>query len=411
MADIEALLEDNTTNITDVRKQLINSDIMTDVTFLIGQTQFRKRAHKLFLASSSIVFFKMFCGPFEAQTTITISDIEPDCFRELLNHIYGHDVQLTMENVFDIWYGAEKYMLNELKELCRKYVLENTNSSNALAVFYKNQLLDNADINNLCIEEIGESPYEFFEDPSFLELPAEAFSKVMKTNKVNCSSDDLKQITIKWLNNHTSHGFADLNEQAYAVLAEMGIEQSDFTKKQFNYSLDLNPFGLFHLTKVASQVLRLNMSARCMRAVQSLHGVGIFLGVKIESNGPNNRELMKLTIEQNGAVHCHKELEIFQTNSLTIMQVMFKKLVLGEGEVFIKIDFGKISQRWTSHNMICTNVCNSRKGAPRPHECNKSALISKSTQTHSLIAYLIEKKSMHEVKFVTVSESDSDTDD
>jgi hypothetical protein len=50
---------------------------------------------------------------------------------------------LTTTNMIGLLYGAQKYMLNELKKMCEEFILKNTNNTNLLEVFDASQYFEN----------------------------------------------------------------------------------------------------------------------------------------------------------------------------------------------------------------------------------------------------------------------------
>ena len=65
--------------------QLRDSDIMTDVTFVIDQEpSVKMRAHKLVLSARSPVFYTMFEGPLAESGDISIPDVDEISFDMIL---------------------------------------------------------------------------------------------------------------------------------------------------------------------------------------------------------------------------------------------------------------------------------------------------------------------------------------
>lgn len=86
------------------------------------------RCHKMILAMSSEVFERMFYGKFEDETKpILISDIRSEIFGIFLNYIYTYDLdpnKVTMKNLAELLYVADKYMVNDFAEVCVNIIKE-----------------------------------------------------------------------------------------------------------------------------------------------------------------------------------------------------------------------------------------------------------------------------------------------
>ena len=70
---------------TECNKHALNNELYTDIEFTVGKEKEAIKAHKYVLATRSPVFEKMFFGALpESTSPITITDVEPEAFRNLL---------------------------------------------------------------------------------------------------------------------------------------------------------------------------------------------------------------------------------------------------------------------------------------------------------------------------------------
>ena len=119
----------------------------SDVNFNICDRQFP--AHKLILAARSEVFDAMFKQPMKEQSTnkIKMEDIEPEVFKELLRFIYtGRISTATMETMATgLFVAADKYLLEELKMKCEKYLVLHMSPDNCVVLLLHGNLLNPAE--------------------------------------------------------------------------------------------------------------------------------------------------------------------------------------------------------------------------------------------------------------------------
>ena len=119
-------------------------------------------AHKDVLMARSPVFAKMFEHDLQESTTssITVSDIEPEVFKEVISFIYSNQVPNLSTMAGPLLYAAEKYQLDGLKTKCEQFLSYNLQVGNAvqtlqLAQTYSaSQLKENA--SRFIIEFINE---------------------------------------------------------------------------------------------------------------------------------------------------------------------------------------------------------------------------------------------------------------
>ena len=73
-------------NMRERNAMMLDNDLMADVCFIVGSGSDKRRipAHKYMLATGSSVFYTMFYGGLPENKDITIPDVEPEAFLNLL---------------------------------------------------------------------------------------------------------------------------------------------------------------------------------------------------------------------------------------------------------------------------------------------------------------------------------------
>ncbi|CAC5375784.1 BTBD3_6 [Mytilus coruscus] len=97
----------------------LKSEINCDVTLRIGEDKTPVKAHKYILSTRSQVFHTMFEGPMSETGDIDILDIDTKTFEFILEYIYTDSSNISNDNVENVLYAAEKYMLTNLKRLVK----------------------------------------------------------------------------------------------------------------------------------------------------------------------------------------------------------------------------------------------------------------------------------------------------
>jgi hypothetical protein len=77
---------------------------------------------------------------------IKIPDVDGETMTEILRFIYTREVNNIKDIVVELFYGAEKYELDKLKNLCIASMIENLSVENALDYFI---LADKSNVNVL----------------------------------------------------------------------------------------------------------------------------------------------------------------------------------------------------------------------------------------------------------------------
>ena len=124
-------------------QELLDTMHLSDVNFYVRGREFP--AHKIVLIARSKVFAGMFQHPTKENLTnqVTIEDLEPEVFEELLRFIYTGRVTLAkMETTAaGLVMAADKYLLDELKQECGNYLLCQMSPANCLEILLNKDLL------------------------------------------------------------------------------------------------------------------------------------------------------------------------------------------------------------------------------------------------------------------------------
>lgn len=103
----------------------------TDLTITVGHQSFR--AHKAILVARSTVFAAMFQHDMQEsqRNELTIVDVEPKVFEEVLRFIYTDKVQGLPQLVHELLAAADKYDLARLKVMCEIQLAEGITAATA----------------------------------------------------------------------------------------------------------------------------------------------------------------------------------------------------------------------------------------------------------------------------------------
>lgn len=109
-------------------EQFLLSQKFCDVTFIVGDKKLC--AHKVVLASKSQTFARLFEA--NQKQVIEITDIDYNVFIELLRFVYTRTMRDIKEMAKRLFVAADKYGLNDLKNLCADALVKEISKSNAI---------------------------------------------------------------------------------------------------------------------------------------------------------------------------------------------------------------------------------------------------------------------------------------
>ncbi|KAF4076831.1 hypothetical protein AMELA_G00219570 [Ameiurus melas] len=122
--------------------ELLENDKFVDCILKIKDQDFP--CHKLVLAASSPYFKAMFLSDLEEskKREVVLKDVDPDIMRMILRYLYTCDINLTEQNVQDIFMAANMYQIPSIFSVCVSYLEHKMVLSNCLAIFRLGLLLE-----------------------------------------------------------------------------------------------------------------------------------------------------------------------------------------------------------------------------------------------------------------------------
>lgn len=115
----------NAHKLLDKIASLYQNQDLSDIQIVVGHDIFH--AHKLILCCASDVFRVMLTNPtwLESNRPKIVLKEEPECicvFKDFLRYLYTGQIHLTHNSVLAILMLADKYNIDDLQELCKKYM-------------------------------------------------------------------------------------------------------------------------------------------------------------------------------------------------------------------------------------------------------------------------------------------------
>lgn len=173
-----------------IEEQLFGKEIGSDVTFLLSPSNENFPAHKIILARSP-VFRAMFYSSTMLETqdkTVIKEEMSKTALFEFLRFLYTDKIDLTGEIgnlatkniyrlVFEVFDAAHKYQVDELQQVCSKYLRDCINHENVFLLFSQSKLYNNHELERKCLE--------------FIETNCNDLLKIAKKSIVELSYDDM----------------------------------------------------------------------------------------------------------------------------------------------------------------------------------------------------------------------------
>jgi BTB/POZ domain len=138
-------------------KNIFENEVLSDFQLKMNDGVTLK-AHKSILVARSPVFFKMLTTDMKEakQGFVEVPDFNSKTMRELLRFMYCSEVENLDEIANDLIFAAEKYEVQQLKELCIDHIISKLTRENVLDALIIADRVNNTDnILNKCMEIVS----------------------------------------------------------------------------------------------------------------------------------------------------------------------------------------------------------------------------------------------------------------
>lgn len=170
-----------------------------DVHFVIGES--KVPAHKIFFAARSDVFRAMFYGDLREKGNITIDPelASEDAFKEFLQFFYLNEVNLTLENIWDVLELAKMYMITVLMNMCEVFLSEMVAGDNVCLIYNVAIHFDFIDLKKTCELEIASNTEAVFRSSNFLKCDHSMLRRILKFEQLCCREVTVFNACIAWI--------------------------------------------------------------------------------------------------------------------------------------------------------------------------------------------------------------------
>ncbi|CAC5375764.1 unnamed protein product [Mytilus coruscus] len=156
-------------------------------------------------------------------------------------YIYTDSSNISNENVENILYAAEKYMLTNLKKACETFLKETLSSDVAAKYldtayqYHMDELLE------LCVSYIKKNTRNCLQSDYAVKLPKECIEIIMISDYLTCSETDLCMYFMRWMEmqcqiNHRETNGENMREIANKLLYLVKFPGVDMTYFSENVS-------------------------------------------------------------------------------------------------------------------------------------------------------------------------------
>ncbi|XP_038156453.1 kelch-like protein 40a [Cyprinodon tularosa] len=197
---------------------LLENDKFVDCVLKIQDKEFP--CHRLVLAASSPFFKAMFLSELEEskKREIVLKDVDPSVMGMILRYLYTSDINLTEQNVQDIFMIANMYQIPSIFSVCLSYLQEKMVLGNCLAIFKLGLLLDCPRLALGAREFICERYQVVVRDQDFFQLSPSELAIIISSDALNVDREEqVFESLMGWIKHDEPTRLKELPELLHCV--------------------------------------------------------------------------------------------------------------------------------------------------------------------------------------------------
>ncbi|XP_053373103.1 BTB/POZ domain-containing protein 3-like isoform X2 [Mercenaria mercenaria] len=203
MANIKKALADrhdwqDTSPFEETNLQMLENEILCDVTFLTGSSKQEVKGHKYVLASRSPVFYAMFNGSMPEKGDVEVPDIEANVLKELFRFLYSTDCKLEYESSMALMYAAKKYQVRGLEKRCKDFLKNEMSAENVCCLFQEACDFPDEELEEKCFQFICRHSADVLESDGFCLLSKQSLKKIIASDNLSAFEIDVYKACKRW---------------------------------------------------------------------------------------------------------------------------------------------------------------------------------------------------------------------
>ncbi|GFT92697.1 hypothetical protein NPIL_37341 [Nephila pilipes] len=171
---------------------LLDSEVMSDVMFLVDQPPKRCPCHKLILGLGSQVFKAMFYGEIKEKDEIHVPDVTKEGFSIMLRYLYSGEIKIESEyDAFEAAYVSKKYLIRPLFQACEKFLLSNVilDPETVFSLYEEASFLEMKRLQSHCLSYVSKNAKRLFHTKFFNTASKSTIEDILKLDLMDIESE------------------------------------------------------------------------------------------------------------------------------------------------------------------------------------------------------------------------------
>lgn len=178
--------------LSEARKSLVNNKYLSDVRFTLGTETIH--AHKLFLTTMSLKFYKHF--HVDKNVEMKIESVDQETFLDVLAYCYTGHLGINEDNVLNLTIAAKVLEIKQITNICSSFINNKMNPETIFIIFDKAIQYKFEEIQNKCLDYITKNEEKCFNSKGFYEISLSSLMKILEVCKYSIERSN--QLIEKW---------------------------------------------------------------------------------------------------------------------------------------------------------------------------------------------------------------------
>lgn len=187
------------TLLQDGLKDLLDYNKFLDCVLKVKGKEFP--CHRLVLAACSPYFRAMFLSDTEEskKKEVNLEDVDPEIMGKILHYIYTSELEITEQNVQDIFSVANMFQIPSIFTVCVSFLQKRLCLSNCLAIFRLGLMLDCARLAVAARDFICDRFVLVSRDEEFYQLSPDELIALISSDSLNIEKEEsVFEVVMKW---------------------------------------------------------------------------------------------------------------------------------------------------------------------------------------------------------------------
>ncbi|KAJ5078893.1 pep-cterm sorting domain-containing protein [Anaeramoeba ignava] len=171
-----------------------------DFEIICEQNKTSFKTHKSILSSRSQYFKSLFKSKMKEyqENKMILKDVSSSILSSILNYFYSGKIEINLENAVEILIFSSKYLIDELIEICLKFIKNNLQIETIVDVLKLSESMNLNQLLNSSYKFISKNFEEFIKTSFFLELEENHLNSILSNDYILINEFKIFQSIIKW---------------------------------------------------------------------------------------------------------------------------------------------------------------------------------------------------------------------